>query len=148
VSTIIQPILTPLEIDLIMSLVLIAYGMAVECHFTAWYSVVMNVIMTAIFLGSNALPLIVIIILLAYVAIGIVVAKEDVDWLYSVFGTKTFGALTLTACLFSIGLLNYITPFLNRITSFFDIDSVYLISWIVIAIIVNVLGWYFFGRNN
>lgn len=145
---IIQPILPPLAVDLIMSLVSISYGMAVECHYTAWYSVVMNVIFTAIFLGSNALPLWIIIILLVYVGIGVIVAKYDADWAYSLFGTKTFGALTLTASLYSLGFLDWSVSVLSPSNTFFDISSVYIISWIVIGIIVHVTGWYYFGRTN
>src|SRR5271157_1440855 len=146
-STIIQPILTPLEIDLIISLIMIVYGVVVECHYTAWYSVVMNIVMTAVFLGSNPLPLVVMIILLVYVGIGVLVAKFDVDWAYSLFGTKTFGALTLTACLYSLGFLNWVLSGFGPNTSL-NIASIYIISWVIIAIIVHGLGWHYFGGNS
>lgn len=150
---IIPPVLTPLEIDLIMALISIGYGMTVECHYTPWYSVVLNVILTAFFLGSNALPLIALIVLVIYVAIGFVVAKFSLKRAYSLFGTKTFGALTLTASLYSLGFLNWLVSALISLNARFNfnlvsIDSIYLFSWLIIGIVVHVLGWYYFGRED
>jgi len=147
-SMIVQPILTPLTLDIILALVSIGYGMKWECHYTAWISVVMNIIFTAIFLSSNPLPLAVLIILLVYVAIGVAVAKGKAKRAYSFFGTKTFGALTLTASLYSLGFLDWLVSVLNPINTYFDIALVYIIVWVSIGVVVHSLGWYFFGRGD
>lgn len=139
-------LLSPLIADIIMSLVSIAYGMRWECHYTAWMSVLLNVIFTAIFLSSNDFPVFVILILIVYVLIGVVVAKKNYRQLYSLFGTKTFGALTLTASLGTVGILNWFVSILSPINVYFNISIIFLIFWLVIGSIVHFLGWYYFGR--
>lgn len=147
-SMIIQPFLPTLYLDLGLAVVSILYGLRWECHYTAWISVVMNVVFTGFFLFENPLPLMVLIALLIYIAFGVVVAKRSVDWAYSAFGTKTFGSLALTACLFKLGVLSWLVSVLTPIKAFFEIGVVYLIVWIIISVFVHFLGWYYFGRDN
>jgi hypothetical protein len=146
-STVIPPVLPPWATDILMSLASIWYGMTWECHYTAWASVIMNIIFTAIFLGSNALPLIAIEVLLVYLALGVVIAKFSIKKLKSLFGTKTFGSLTLTASLENIGVLNWLVSILSPVNPFFNISAIFLIFWLVIGFCVHFLGWYYFGKE-
>lgn len=147
-SMIIPPILPNWGTDLLMSFISIGYGMVWECNFTPWVSVVMNTLMTLVFLGSNYLPLLVVPILVVFVLIGVAVAKYDVKKAYSVFGTKTFGALTLTAFLGSFGFLNWLVSVLNPISSFFQLDYIYLITWLIIGLLIHLLGYHFFRSKK
>jgi hypothetical protein len=138
----------PFVSDILMSLVSIGYGIRWERYYTAWISVVLNVIFTAVFLGSNDLPIVVIAILLLYVALGISVAKRGIDWLYPLFGTKTFGALTLTACFSTVGFLNWASFVSDKILGYDNNTTTFLTSWILIGLTVHLFGWLLFGKNN
>ncbi len=140
-------LLPPFLADIIISLVSVAYGIRWECHYTAWMSVFLNVVFTAIFLVSNDLPLLVIGVLLAYVALGAVIVKFNFSQLYSLFGTKTFGAMTLTASLGAIGVLNWLVTILNPFNQYINDASVFLGVWIIFGVLIHTLGWYYFGRK-
>jgi len=131
-----------------MSFVSIAYGMRWERYSTAWISVVMNVVFTALLLGSSDLPIMIYIILFSYVVLGAIVAWKNIDTLYSLFGTKTFGALTLTVSLSTVDLLGWASSISDWAFRYSDTTSVFLVSWVVIALIVHLFGWMLFGRRN
>jgi len=142
------PLLPPFWSNLAMSFVSIAYGMRWERYSTAWISVVMNVVFTALLLGSSDLPIMIYIILFSYVVLGAIVAWKNIDTLYSLFGTKTFGALTLTVSLSTVDLLGWASSISDWAFRYSDTTSVFLVSWVVIALIVHLFGWMLFGRRN
>jgi phosphoglycerol transferase MdoB-like AlkP superfamily enzyme len=131
-----------------MSFVSIGYGVRWERYYTAWMSVIMNLIFTALFLGSNDLPIIICFILALYVILGVAVAYKGKRMLYSLFGTKTFGALTLTASLNAVNLLGWASSISDRILGYDDSTIMFLISWIIIGLIVHFFGWILFGRRR
>ncbi len=141
-------IFPPIITDFLMSFVSIAYGMRWENHYTPWISVVLNVVFTFIFLSSNDLPMLVILILLSYVFIGILVAWKGVGLLYAFFGTKTFGALTLTSSLNILHLLGWMGFIQSFVFGSADSTAPFLLSWVFIGLLTHLFGWILFGRKD
>lgn len=138
----------PFVSDILMSLVSIGYGMRWERYYTAWISVVMDVVFTVIFLGSNDLPLPIIFILIVYVILGVLVAKKGIDWLYPLFGTKTFGAMTMTASLNIVSFLGWASYVSDKILGYDNTTTTFLTSWILIGLVIHLIGWVLFGRQE
>jgi hypothetical protein len=143
-----MPPLPPFWTNLIASVVTIAYGVRWERHYTAWISVVMNVVFTSLLLGSSDLPNLVYLFLFLYVALGVTVAWKNKKSWYSVFGTKSFGALSLTVSLNAINFLGWAGTLSEWAFRYNDSTIEFLISWLIIAILVHLFGWIFFGRGK
>jgi hypothetical protein len=142
------PILSGALESLVISIVTIAYGLRWERYYTAWISVVMNVIFTAIVWGSTDLPMAVIYVLAVYIALGVASAWKNIRTLFPLFGTKTFGALSLTITLSQWWTLSRTNPIINYLGLGLDVMAQeYLVSWFVIAAILHVIGFVFF-RNH
>jgi len=129
-------------------LVTIAYGVRWECYYTAWISVVMNIVFTTILMATVDLPPEMTIILIVYIAIGIVSAWRNWRVLFNLFGAKTFGALSLTVALASWSLLGWTHDLWKGISGsyYFNIQYLsesaveYLITWICITVLVQIIG--------
>ena len=129
-------------------MVTIAYGVRWECYYTAWISVVMNIVFTTILMATVDLPPEMTIILIVYIAIGIVSAWRNWRVLFNLFGAKTFGALSLTVALASWSLLGWTHDLWKGISGsyYFNIQYLsesaveYLITWICITVLVQIIG--------
>jgi hypothetical protein len=139
-----MPLLNPLEESGVIALIAIAYGMRWERHYTAWISVVMNVVFTVVLLSSTDLPPQMDWIVGVYIALGIICAWRTLRKYFFLFGEKTFGALSLTVTLTQANLLGWTTGVATQLTSQFttlDFQTAqYLISWVVITAIVQIAG--------
>lgn len=144
-----MPILTPDLEYLVVSLVTIAYGLRWERYYTAWISVVMNIVFTAILLASATLPSVVVYLLVGYVAIGVLSAWRGWRSLFFLFGTKTFGALSLTVALSQWIGLGWTHQIIDPLHLNLDVSTQeYLASWIIIAVAVHVVGLVFLARSH
>ena len=143
-----MPILSLAWEGLIIALVTIAYGVRWECYYTAWISVVMNMVFTTIVLATVDLPPEVTVILIVYIAIGIVSAWRNWRLLFNLFGAKTFGALSLTVALANWSLLGWTHDLWMTISgsNYFNVGYLsesaveYLLTWFCITIIVQIIG--------
>lgn len=147
-SAIIPPVLPVWASDLIMALITIGYGMYWERYYTPWVSVILTLVLTSLFLGSNALPIFVIVVLLGYLLIGVLVAVFSISFLKDLFGTKAFGALTLTASLSEVGFVKWFSGVFSYVNAFFSFANVFLLFWLGIGVIAYVMSWYYFGRKT
>lgn len=144
-----MPILTSELEYLVVSFVTIAYGLRWERYYTAWISVVMNVVFTAVLLASATLPLGVVYVLIAYVILGVMAAKQDWRPIFFLFGTKTFGALSLTVALSQWTGLRWTHQIIDALGWNMDMATQeYLVAWVVIALIVHVIGIVFLARST
>ena len=153
----IMPTFPPLLTDTLLSIVTIGYGVRWECHYTAWISVFMNLIFTIFFLGGNDLPFFVYIALFVFLSLGIIVlikgdkkitSKVKVKTFYPVFGSKTFGSLTLTAAFATLNWLGWARTISKGILGFFNSSSTFLAAWIIFALVFHILGFALFGRKK
>jgi hypothetical protein len=94
-----MPLLDPVAAAIVIALVTIAYGLRWEKYYTAWISVVMNVVFTVVTVSSTDFPIEIAYILIAYIVVGAMAAWQNWRSLFFLFGTKTFGALMLTVAL-------------------------------------------------
>lgn len=143
-----MPILSPAWEGLIIALVTIAYGVRWECYYTAWISVVMNIVFTSILLASVDLPGEMTVILIVYIAIGIVSAWRNWRVLFNLFGAKTFGALSFTVALANWSLLGWTHDLWKAISGsyYFNVQYLsesaveYLLAWFCITVLVQIIG--------
>ncbi len=83
----------PITESLVIALITIAYGIRWERHYTAWISVVMNLVFTVVLLSSTDFPSQMYWILGGYIVLGIVAAWKTLrDWSF-LFGTKLWGII-------------------------------------------------------
>lgn len=143
-----MPILTLALEGLIIALVTIVYGVRWECYYTAWISVVMNIVFTTVLLASVDLPTEITVILIVYVAIGVVSAWRNWRVLFNLFGAKTFGALSLTVALANWSLLSWTHDLWKAISGsyYFNVQHLsesaieYLLTWVCITVLVQIIG--------
>ncbi|MGC8496906.1 MAG: hypothetical protein ACP5NL_02760 [Thermoplasmata archaeon] len=124
--------LTPEYASILSALVVIYYGIVVEHKRVTWSSVFFNTLSFIILLSSINLPINVFLALLLYTLIGYLIIKVKWKRAYALFGCKTYGSLMLVLILGSYKLFFGI----------YTIESV-LISWIIVAVIVNIVGYFF-----
>lgn len=146
-----MPFLDATAEGILIGVVSIVYGLRWERYYTAWISVVMNVVFTAILLGSTDFPNGFVWIIVAYIALGIVTLYRTMRTIFFLFGTKTFGALALTVALAQSGHLDWT----NQIISSMSLSAPdwlgylglqYVVSWLAIAGVVHAVGLLFLGR--
>ncbi len=135
-----MPLLSPIAEALVIALVTIAYGMRWERHYTAWISVVMNVVFSVVLASSTDLPSQMLWILGFYILLGVITAWRTLRRGFFLFGAKSFGALSLTVALAQSGNLGWTTGAANSLTMFEPLSAQYLVSWIAIAFIVQIVG--------
>jgi hypothetical protein len=120
-----------------------------EKHYVSWWSVGGNIgglILT--FTTLNLSPL-TIVVLSIYATIGIVCALNRWRKVYVLFGSKTYGSALFVLGLFSISgadswlnhfLMSFSTPSLPNI-------ALFLLSWLFVAIISHVIGYFVRGND-
>jgi len=87
------PLLNAFWESVVIALITIAYGMRWERYYTAFISVVMNVVFTVVLFSSTDLPPQMSGILIIYIVLGSITAWKTLRPIFFLFGTKTFGAL-------------------------------------------------------
>lgn len=147
-----MPLLDPTAEAIVIALVSIVYGIRWERYYTAWISVVMNIVFTAVLLASVDFPTGFIWIIAIYIGLGIVALVKTLRHIFFLFGTKTFGALSLTVALAQSGNINWT----DQIISALKLSSPdwlahsglqYLVGWITVSGIVHVLGFMFLRKR-
>jgi len=138
-----MPLLNAFWESVVIALVTTAYGLRWERHYTAWISVVMNVVFTVILFASTDLPPQMGLVLGAYIVLGFVTAWRTLRSIFFLFGTKTFGALSLTVALAESGNLGWTASFANALPQLDFITVQYIVSWFFIAMMVQILGLFF-----
>jgi hypothetical protein len=109
----------------------------------------MNITFTAILWASTDLPLGVLYVLVAYMALGVISAVKKIRKVFFLFGTKTFGALSFTITLSQWWTLSWTNPIINYLGLNFDaLAQQYLVSWFVIAVIIHAVGFIFFRDHR
>lgn len=131
-----------------IALVTIAYGLRWERYYTAWISVVMNVVFTAILFASTDFPVGFFWVVLVYIVLGVVTLWRTLRSIFFLFGTKTFGALSLTVALAESGNLGWTASFANALPQLDFVTVQYIVSWVFIAMIVQILGLLFFPPSR
>jgi len=133
-------LLNPVAESLVIALVTIVYGIRWERHYTAWISVVMNVVFTVVLFSSVDMPSQMGVILGIYIVLGIVTAWRTLRPIFFLFGTKTFGALSLTVALAESSNLAWTSSIASNLTSLEPPTAQYLVAWFAIAIAVHVIA--------
>jgi len=109
----------------------------------------MNAVFTAILLASASLPILVVYVLAAYVALGVLSAWRHWRSIFFLFGTKTFGALSLTVALSQWTGLRWTHQIIDALHWNMDIATQeYLLAWIIIALIVHLVGLIFLAHQQ
>lgn len=139
-----MPLLSPIAESIIIALVTIGYGIRWERYYTAFISVVMNVVFTLVLFSSVNLPSQMEWILSIYIVLGFVTAWRTLRGIFFLFGTKTFGALSLTVALAESGNIGWTMPFAQGLSQFDLMTAEYLVSWVIIAIVVQIVGFILF----
>lgn len=135
--------------SLVVSIVTIAYGLRWERYYTAWISVVMNIVFTTILWASTDLPIGVVYVLVVYIALGLVSATKNVRGVFRFFGTKSFGALSLTITLSQWWTLGWTDSIIRYLNLGFDLlTQEYLVSWLLIALAIHAAGFVFFRDHR
>jgi hypothetical protein len=80
--------------------------------------------------------------------VGILVVKKGFRRAYPIFGTKTFGSMTLIATLDIAGFLGWASYISDKILGYHTTTTTFLISWIITGLVIHITGWVFFGRKS
>lgn len=139
-----MPLLNAFWESMVIALITIAYGMRWERYYTAFISVVMNVVFTVVLFSSTDLPPQMSVILIIYIVLGFITAWKTLRPIFFLFGTKTFGALALTVALAESNNLGWTAGIASQVTGIDLIAAEYMVSWVVIAAFVHVVGFILF----
>jgi predicted secreted protein len=142
-------VLTPLEGEILGSLVLIGFGIYMEKHYISWWNVLGNVLCLILGLATLNLEVFEIVILTVYSAIGIACTIKRLKKLYFLFGYKTYNSLMLVLGIFAIsGAYNWLDDiFAQMTTKKIPEIGLFLIVWFIVALIVNIIGL-IYGRKK
>ncbi|MEL9998864.1 MAG: hypothetical protein QXG55_00390 [Thermoplasmata archaeon] len=110
--------------------VVIIYGILYERRRPSSTSILFNMMSFLVLLASINLPVIVFLVLLLYLLLGYLIIKIKAKSLYFAFGSKSFGSLMLVLILGSNGYFFGIYTPLSVI-----------ISWLIVALIVNIISY-------
>jgi len=151
-----MPLLDATTTPIVVALVTIIYGLRWERHYTAWISVVMNVVFTAILLGSTDMPREVAIVLGFYILLGIISARKSWRKTFDLFGGKTFGALSLITAMAEAKILGWTHSLWKVLTNSdrFNIPNIsepaaaYLFGWLIVGLGVHIVGALFFRQRK
>lgn len=130
-------ILSPEMATILSALLLIYIGIVVEKYYVSWSSVYANTLSFLIMLGSIDMSFYVFLFLLGYTLFGYISVKLKWKKIFPLFGCKTYGSLVLVLTLGSKGY----------IFGIYSVTSV-LISWIVVAVIVHILGYLYVKHSR
>jgi len=122
---------------ILSALLLIYIGIVVEKYYVSWSSVYANTLSFLIMLGSIDMSFYVFLFLLGYTLFGYISVKLKWKKIFPLFGCKTYGSLVLVLTLGSKGY----------IFGIYSVTSV-LISWIVVAVIVHILGYLYVKHSR
>jgi hypothetical protein len=151
-----MPLFPPILVDTLIAIVTVAYGIRWERWYTEWISVLMNLVFTVFFLGANDLPLLVYVALSLFLIIGIIlllkcdekIGRWKLKRLYPIFGSKTFGALSLVGAFATLSWLGWAGYISKQILGFSNGGSMFLVAWIILSIVFHVVGYALFGRRK
>jgi hypothetical protein len=138
------PLLNAFWESVVIALITIVYGVRWERHYTAFISVVMNVVFTVVLFSSTDLPAQMAGILIIYIILGVITAWRTLRPVFFLFGTKTFGALALTVALASSNNLGWTMAIASQVKGIDLIATEYMVSWVIIAVLVHIIGFILF----
>jgi len=143
-----MPLLDPTAEAVLLGLVSLVYGIRWERYYTAWISVVMNVVFTIILFASTEFPAGFVWVVLVYIALGIVTLWRTLRRIFWLFGTKTFGALSLTVAFAQSGNIGWTSQVISALNlsasewlSYGGLQ--YLVGWVLVTAIVQIVGLLF-----
>src|SRR3990170_5574069 len=137
-------LLDPITGQILGSLaILIFFGIIMEKWYVSWWSVGGNIIGLILTFATLDLNPLIIILLSAYVTLGIVSAWKRWKRVYVFFGSKTYGSALLVLGLFSIeGAYSWMNSvFMAWGTESLPNVALFLINWVVVAIFFNIVGF-------
>jgi hypothetical protein len=135
--------LSAIQGEIATALVTIGIGIIMEKWYVSWWSVGINIINLIVVLTTLELSPTSGLVLGAYVVVGFLCAFYRVKRAYFMFGSKTYGALTLTLGLLQVPALNqrlysFAFPILGFSAN--EPTRLLLFSWLWIALGVHICG--------
>ncbi len=116
--------------------VILIYGIVVEKHYVSRATVFYNLLSFLLLLASTEIPWAVLIGLIVYLALGVLVMKAHLKWLFPVFGARTYGSLALIIVLQGKRLIPGLAG-----RSLLETYSLLILMWVLTAVLVNLLGY-------
>jgi uncharacterized membrane protein len=141
--------LSPLQGEILGSLVLIGFGVWMETRYVSWWSVVGNISGLILALTTLDLEPLTLVLLIIYIGIGIASVLKRRRKLYVLFGSKTYGSLMLILGILSLqGAYQWLNQALVSLTIPSQSEIVlFVTSWVAVAIPVHIIGW-LYGRKK
>lgn len=141
----IQPSVNGILAEFISALVIIVTGLYLEKHGLNRACVGLNVIGLIVIAVTTQLDLLVIPLLTVYLFFGILIFVFKVKWIYSLFGSKTYGSLLLAIAFIHIPDIQqqFNIMLSSSIPSEIFLEIFYgflIIVWIMLAISAFILG--------
>jgi hypothetical protein len=134
--------LSPIEGEILASLVTIGIGTVMEKWYVSWWSVGINIVTFIVALMTPDLDAYSLVILIAYIALGIASAVRRWERAYFLFGSKTYGSLMLA--LGSLTIPSWSNQLVTLAASFQlvlnDRVSLLAFTWGLYFTVVHVIG--------
>jgi len=136
------PIVPQFLVEIVWSLLVLAYGVRVERYYVSWWSAMFNLASFLIILVTVPLPLEGYALLFAYWVLGCFVVKYNVRKLFPLLGSKTYGSLALALGLDSIGILAGLRDWaVANLNQWFGTPTgTIVLAWALLAAISHILG--------
>jgi hypothetical protein len=137
------------------AIILVLYGIRWERNYTAWIAIVLNVPTVLLTAATTDLPSELRILIVAYLAFGVLTACRSWRKIFFLFGSKTAGAFCFTAWLSEQSLLGWAVWLWGRFPAplrttnpLTDIGAEFLLAWFVIAFVTHLIGHRLYGREQ
>jgi hypothetical protein len=145
----VTPIVPQFLVEIIWSLLVLAYGVRVERYYVSWWSATFNLASFFVILLTVQLPLEGYALLLAYSALGFLVVHYNARKLFPLLGSKTYGSLALALGLNSIGLLAGLRDWaVTNLNQWFGTETgTIALAWVILTVISHVLGFFLARRR-
>jgi hypothetical protein len=144
------PVVPQFLVEIIWSLLVLAYGVRVERYYVSWWSAVFNLASFFIILVTVSLPLEGYALLFVYSLFGFVVVKLNARKLFPLLGSKTYGSLALALGLDSIGALVDLGDWaVTNINQWFGTPTgMIVLAWVLLAVASHILGLFLARRTK
>jgi hypothetical protein len=143
-----MPLLTPLQSEILWSLIAIGYGIWKERHFVALPTAITNLAGFLMVLATFDLPDYIPWLLLIYVILGALAAYTKNYALMDLAGCKPYGSLTLALGLYEMGFLAPLA-LLGRIYEGLGTEAATIIvAWVIIAVTAHLIMHKLMGKEE
>jgi len=135
-------VISGVGVEILWALLTLVYGILVEKYYVSMWSAIPNLAGFFIILATIDFPLQVFVILGIYTFIGLYMAYKHETRLYSIIGSKAYGALMLVLGLSQFNLLDGIGVWAQaNINTWFGTDAGKIVfSWFVVACVSQILS--------